>query len=89
MNRDQAIRAKIEELYCLRPWAGVVPIQEAIAEAWSYRLGLDEQERQSFDEQIEMDIHPAIAMETMERLAGRVPSRMERSHIDVPIARAG
>jgi len=81
MTREETIRATIENLYCSRRWAGVVPIQDAIAETWSYRLGLSEQERQFFDEQIELGIHPALAMETTEQIAGRVVSRTGRSRL--------
>ncbi len=80
MTGDESIRAKIDNLYCSRRWAGVVPIQDAIVETWSYRLGLSELERGFFDEQIELGIHPALAMETTGRMAGRASSRMERSH---------
>ena len=60
-----------------------------MAETLRYRLGLSEQARQFFDEQIEIGIHPALAMETTERLVGRAPSRMESRHPDVSIAKAG
>lgn len=75
MNHDQMIEAKIEELFRQRPWGGVISLEEAIAYAIAYRRGLSETDRQVYDKQILLGRHPSKAMETVEIVSGREPSK--------------
>lgn len=76
MNQEEIILSKIEELFRTRPWAGVISLDEAIADAQTYRAGLDTEEKAAFDEQILLGIHPSRAIEAVELMSGRIESRM-------------
>jgi hypothetical protein len=88
MNHDDKIREICEQLFCTQPWSGVISTEEAMSEIWHQRMELNETDRQLFDDQVSMGIHPVRAMEAVELISGRVPSRMHRERTTAPVAKA-
>jgi hypothetical protein len=70
MMDDRVIEARIEQAFRSKPWRGIISIEEAIADAISYRRGLNEEDRRLYDEQILLGRHPIKVLETVEIVSG-------------------
>ena len=66
MNEDEAIAARIEEIFRCRPWHGVLPVEVAIANAVEYRNRLTGTRRQLFDDAMREGLLPERAIEMIE-----------------------
>lgn len=71
MNNSDTIHSKMEEMFCTRPWRGVVSVDEALAYAIHYRDCLPPAEQELYDEQILSGRHPSNAQELIEIMRER------------------
>lgn len=71
MSEDIIIEDRIEQAFRTHPWRGLIPVEEAIADAIRYRQSLCTEDRKVYDQQILSGRHPSKALETVEILSGR------------------
>ena len=68
MTANQAVLAKMEEMFRERPWCGVASREEALEYSLRYRAHLSHSDRALYNEHILRGHHPSHVQEMLERL---------------------